>query len=41
MAEKPTIESAQGTYSGFLQLFKWGSIATAIVAIFVVLIIAN
>ena len=28
-------------YSGFIKLFKWGTVATAIIALIVVAIIAN
>lgn len=34
------IREAQGTYAGFVSLFKWGALATAIVTAFVMLIIS-
>jgi Mn2+/Fe2+ NRAMP family transporter len=41
MAGQQDITEAKGTYSGFLTLFKWGAVATAVVTALVVLIIAN
>ena len=35
------IKAHEGTYKGFLWLMKWGTIASAIVAAIVVLIIAS
>ncbi|MBW8296268.1 aa3-type cytochrome c oxidase subunit IV [Sphingopyxis bauzanensis] len=40
MAEQE-MKAAEETYSGFLSLFKVGSIITAIVTVFVVLLIAS
>lgn len=40
MTGNQDIKDASKTYDGFLSMLKWGSIATAIVAIFVVLIIS-
>lgn len=34
-------EAAQETYAGFTNLLKYGTIATAVVTIFVVLLIAS
>ncbi|WP_293697310.1 MULTISPECIES: aa3-type cytochrome c oxidase subunit IV [unclassified Sphingopyxis] len=40
MAEQE-MKAAEETYSGFISLFKVGSIITAIVTVFVVLLIAS
>ena len=40
MAEQE-MKAAEKTYSGFISLFKVGSIITAIVTVFVVLLIAS
>jgi Bacterial aa3 type cytochrome c oxidase subunit IV len=40
MASGNDMQSANQTFSNFTSLVKWGSILTAIVAIFVVLLIA-
>lgn len=41
LAGHQDIEPAKATYSSFISLFKWGSVATAIVTLIVVLIIAG
>ena len=41
MAQQQEMKAAEETYSGFLSLFKVGSIITAIVTVFVVLLIAS
>lgn len=40
MAEHQDMTAANGTYAGFLTLFKWGTIVSAIATVIVVLIIA-
>ncbi len=40
MAQQQEMKAAEETYSGFLSLLKVGSIITAIVTVFVVLIIS-
>ena len=40
MAEQD-MTAANGTYAGFLGMVKWGTIATAAVAVFVVILIAS
>lgn len=35
------IRAHEGTYSGFLVLFKWGAVACAIIAAIVVVLIAS
>ncbi len=40
MTGNQDIKDASKTYDGFLNMLKWGSIATAIVTIFVILIIS-
>jgi hypothetical protein len=35
------MQAHEGTYSGFIGLMKWGTILSAIVAAFVVLLIAS
>jgi len=40
MASGNDMETAQETYSGFTSLVKWGSIATAIVVVIVIALIA-
>lgn len=39
MAEHQDMSAAKETYSGFLTLFKWGTIASAIAAAIVVMIL--
>jgi len=39
MAEQQDLTEAKGTYEGFLKLFKWGSVVTAVTVVLVVLII--
>jgi hypothetical protein len=41
MAEQQEMKAANETYSGFIGLIKFGTIATVIVAAFVVLLIAS
>lgn len=41
MASGNDMKAANETYSGFIVLVKWGSIATAIVAAGVVMLIAS
>jgi Bacterial aa3 type cytochrome c oxidase subunit IV len=41
MAEQQDITAATGTYSGFLKLLKWGTVASVLTAAIVVLIIAR
>ncbi len=41
MASGNDMKSAESTYSGFLNLLKWGSVATAIVAVVVIALIAS
>lgn len=41
MSSGQDIRAAQGTYSGFLALMKWGTIASALVAALVILLITN
>ncbi|KKW91250.1 MULTISPECIES: aa3-type cytochrome c oxidase subunit IV [Sphingobium] len=41
MASEGNIESANQTYAGFLSLMKWGTIASALVAALVVVLIAH
>ncbi|WP_432770734.1 MAG: aa3-type cytochrome c oxidase subunit IV [Sphingopyxis sp.] len=38
---QPEMKSAEATYTGFISLLKIGSIITAVVTIFVVLLIAS
>ncbi len=40
MASGNDIKAAETTYSGFINLFKWGSVAVAIVAVLVISLIA-
>lgn len=40
MASGNDIKAAESTYSGFLTMLKWGSIATAIIVAFVIMLIA-
>jgi hypothetical protein len=40
MAEHQDMRAATDTYSGFLTLFKWGAVISALAAALVVLIIA-
>jgi hypothetical protein len=40
MAQQQDMTQANGTYSGFTALIKWGTIVSAIVAVFVILIIS-
>ena len=40
LGEHQDISAAKGTYEGFISLFKWGTIASAVVTAIVVLIIA-
>lgn len=40
MANQQDMSQANGTFTGFVTLMKWGSICTAIVAAFVILIIS-
>lgn len=37
---QPDFREAKGTYEGFISLFKWGSVAAAIVTAFVILLIS-
>ncbi len=37
---QPDFREAQGTYAGFITLFKWGSVAVALVTAFVMLVIS-
>lgn len=39
MAEHQDMTAAKATYAGFLTLFKWGTIVTAVVTAIVVMII--
>lgn len=41
MASGNDIKTAQETYAGFINMFKWGAIAVAVVAILVVGLIAS
>ena len=41
MASGNDMKAANETYAGFINMFKWGAIAVAIVAIFVVGMIAS
>ncbi|MFC4292245.1 aa3-type cytochrome c oxidase subunit IV [Sphingorhabdus arenilitoris] len=41
MAEQQDITTAKGTYEGFLNLLKWGSVIAAVTTVLVVLIISN
>lgn len=41
MASEGNMESATQTYSGFVSVMKWGTIASAIVAALVVVLIAS
>lgn len=40
MAGNGNMKQAEGTYSGFTALMKWGTIASAIVAAFAIWLIA-
>jgi hypothetical protein len=40
MASGNDLKSAESTYSGFLGLLKWGSIAAALITALVVILIA-
>lgn len=40
MASGDNMKAAEATYSGFIGLFKWGTIAAALVAALVVILIA-
>lgn len=40
MAAKPHIKDAEKTYAGFLSLMKMGTIACAVLGIFIVFLIA-
>jgi len=40
MTHDQDMTQANGTFGGFVALMKWGTIATAIVAFFVILIIS-
>jgi hypothetical protein len=40
MAAQHDMKSARTTYEGFLGVFKWGAIACALIAAFVVYLIA-
>jgi len=39
MASGNDMRAANNTYSGFLTMFKWGAIATALVTVFVIVMI--
>lgn len=41
MASEGNIESAAQTYEGFVSLMKWGTVASAVVAAIVVVLIAS
>lgn len=41
LAEHEDLGAAKETYSGFITLFKWGTVAAAITTLIVVLIIAS
>ncbi|HEX7743423.1 MAG TPA: aa3-type cytochrome c oxidase subunit IV [Sphingobium sp.] len=41
MASEGNMESASQTYSGFVSMVKWGTIASAILAAIVVVLIAS
>lgn len=41
MATEGNMESATQTYHGFLSIMKWGTIASAVVAALVVVLIAH
>ncbi|HEX7742528.1 MAG TPA: aa3-type cytochrome c oxidase subunit IV [Sphingobium sp.] len=41
MASEGNMESASQTYSGFVSMVKWGTIACAILAAIVVVLIAS
>lgn len=40
MAPQENIKAAENTYRGFTAMFKWGTIACALIAALVVLLIA-
>ena len=40
MASGNDIKAAESTYSGFVSLLKWGSVASALVAALVIILIA-
>lgn len=40
MAKIDNMKAARGTYEGFISMTKWGTIAAAIIAAIVVMIIA-
>lgn len=41
MASETDITAAEKTYSGFVSLFKWGTIFSVVIAALVVLLIAS
>ncbi len=41
MADHQDMQAANETYTGFLSLFKWGTILSVIAAALVIVIIAN
>jgi hypothetical protein len=41
MTSEMDINAAKKTYSGFISLFKWGTILSVIIAAIVVLLISN
>jgi hypothetical protein len=41
MAEKQDMNAANDSYSGFIKMFKWGTVAAVVTTLIVVLIIAS
>ncbi len=41
MAEKQDMNAANDSYSGFIKMFKWGTVAAVLSTLIVVLIIAS
>jgi hypothetical protein len=41
MAEKQDMSAANDSYSGFIKMFKWGTVAAVVTTLIVVLIIAS
>jgi hypothetical protein len=41
MAAHNDMKSAEKTYTGFISMFKWGAIAAAFIAAFVVFLLAR
>lgn len=41
MADQMNMDAAQKSYNGFIKFMKWGTVATAIATLIVVLLVAS